>query len=52
MIIITYIGSKGKTLAKKFEDMQSAEAFTKKLDERIEKGTCGGYLMTALKKWG
>ena len=46
--LVEYIGRNGKTIMKAFTSLEEAEDFTKKLDERIEKGTCGGYILTNL----
>lgn len=46
--IIEYIGRNGKTIVKGFSNIEEAYTFTEKLDKRIEKGTCGGYIMTKL----
>lgn len=41
--ICYYINSKGDEREKVFYDMEEGLAFTRKLDERIERKTCGGY---------
>ena len=46
--IIEYIGRNGKTIIKGFSSVEEAYTFTEKLDQRIQKGTCGGYIMTKL----
>lgn len=46
--LVEYIGRNGKIIMKAFTSQEEAEDFTKKLDERIEKGTCGGYILTNL----
>lgn len=38
-----YINGKGNEQQKVFDNMDKGLAFTRLLDERIEKGTCGGY---------
>ena len=46
--IITYINRCGKLTTKGFSNKEEAQEFVAKLDKRIEKGTCGGYIMTLL----
>ena len=46
--LVEYIGRNGKTIVKGFLSIEDAMEFTNKLDERIAKGTCGGYIMTEL----
>lgn len=46
--LLEYIGRNGKIIMKSFTNMDDAFSFCKRLDERIEKGTCGGYLLTEL----
>ena len=46
--LVEYIGRNGKTIMKAFTTLEEAECFTKKLDERIENGTCGGYILRNL----
>lgn len=41
--ICYYINSKGDERQKVFYDMEEGLAFTRTLDKRIERGTCGGY---------
>ena len=41
--ICYYINSKGDVREKVFHDMEEGLAFTRLLDERIERGTCRGY---------
>lgn len=41
--ICYYINSKGNEMQKAFNDMEEGLAFTRTLDKRIERGTCGGY---------
>ena len=45
---VEYIGRNGRTIVKGFTSVEEAHRFTEKLDERIEKGTCGGYIMTEI----
>ena len=45
---VEYIGRNGKRIVKAFTKTDEALKFCEKLDERIEKGTCGGYVMTEL----
>lgn len=47
--LVEYIGRNGRTIVKGFLSLEEAMEFTERLDERIEKGTCGGYIMTELK---
>ena len=47
--LVEYIGRNGKTIVKGFLSMKEAIEFTEKLDARIEKGTCGGYILTELR---
>lgn len=46
--MVEYIGRNGKTIVKGFNTLDEALAFCAKLNQRIEKGTCTGYLMTEL----
>ena len=41
--ICYYINSRGNEMQKIFNDMEEGLAFTRKLDERIKRNTCGGY---------
>jgi hypothetical protein len=45
-VLVEYIGRNGKKIVKAFASIEEATEFTNRLDERIEKGTCGGYIMT------
>lgn len=45
-MIVHYINSKGKTKVRWFENKDEALKFIKVLNERIENGTCGGYIAT------
>ena len=47
-VLVEYIGKNGRTIVKAFSTIEEATDFTRRLDERIEKGTCGGYIMTEL----
>ncbi len=38
-----YINSKGDERQKVFHNMEEGLSFTRLLDKRIERGTCGGY---------
>lgn len=46
--LVEYIGRNGKTIVKGFLSIEEAMDFTSRLDERIAKGTCGGYILTEL----
>lgn len=46
--LVEYINKNGRTVVKGFASLEEAIAFTEKLDKRIENGTCGGYLLTAM----
>lgn len=46
--ICYYINSRGDERQKVFEDMDEGLDFTKLLDQRIERGTCGGYTFTSI----
>ena len=46
--LVEYIGKNGRTIVKGFSSLEEANKFTERLDERISKGTCGGYIMTVL----
>lgn len=46
--LVEYVGRNGKTIVKGFHTVDEALDFCAKLDKRIEKGTCTGYLMTEL----
>lgn len=41
--ICYYINSNGDERQKSFNNMDDGLAFTRILDKRIERGTCGGY---------
>lgn len=41
--ICYYINSKGDERQKVFDDMEKGLEFTRLLDKRIKRGTCGGY---------
>lgn len=41
--ICYYINSNGNQKEKIFDDLEKGLEFTRLLDKRIEKGTCGGY---------
>ena len=41
--LVTYYNSRNKLTTKAFTDVEAAYEFIVKLDERIAKGTCGGY---------
>ena len=41
--ICFYINRCGDERQKSFHDMEKGLEFTRKLDERIARGTCGGY---------
>ena len=43
--ICYYINSKGKEVSKIFDDIETGLKFIRLLDKRIEKGTCGGYII-------
>lgn len=43
MYVCYYINSKGKECVKYFVTMEDGLAFCDLLDERIKRGTCGGY---------
>lgn len=47
-VLVEYIGRNGKIIVKAFTSVEDATKFTDKLDERIAKGTCGGYIMTEI----
>lgn len=40
---VFYINSVGVEVVETFETEEEAMEFTKHLDERIKRGTCGGY---------
>lgn len=46
--IVEYINSRGRTVVKGFATEDEAYEFCRILDKRIEKGICGGYIMTNL----
>ena len=46
--LVEYIGKNGRTIVKGFSSIDSAEDFCRKLDARIAKGSCGGYLLTRM----
>lgn len=41
--ICYYINGQGDEKQKIFHNLEEGLKFTRKLDKRIEKGTCGGY---------
>lgn len=43
---VFYIDRNGNEKTKHFTDLQKALDFTKVLDARIERGTCGGYSLS------
>ena len=46
--LCTYINSRGDTKEKVFADINEGLAFTEKLDERLERGTCFGYTFSRI----
>ncbi len=46
--LIEYINKYGRVSMKSVQSEKELTEFQKKLDERIAKGTCGGYLITVL----
>lgn len=46
--ILEYINSRGNTTVKMLTSDEEQRAWAEKLDKRIEKGTCGGYIITAV----
>lgn len=46
--LVTYYNTNNKLTTKGFANVQDAYEFVKKLDERIAKGTCGGYDLVTL----
>ena len=44
--IVTWINGRGNTQTRSFEWLPDALSFTAKLDDRIGRGTCGGYTLT------
>ena len=46
--LVEYVSRNGRTIVKGFHTLEEAFDFCAKLDKRIEKGTCTGYLMTEL----
>ena len=46
--LVEYVGRNGRTIVKGFHTLEEAFDFCAKLDKRIEKETCTGYLMTEL----
>lgn len=47
---VTYTNADNKTITKWFICRANADSFTKRLDSRIEVGTCLGYIMTCIKE--
>lgn len=47
--IVSWINSKGRLQVKSFDSMVDAIEFMKCLDRRVERGTCGGYILTECK---
>lgn len=48
--IVTYKNADNKIITKSFVYRDNAAEFTKRLDSRIEVGTCLGYIMHAMKE--
>ena len=48
--LVEYINRNGKTSIKGFSTKEDLDQFVDNLDKRIEKGTCGGYLVTVTNK--
>lgn len=46
--LIEYVNGKGKTIVKGVSSQEELDAMTEKLDRKIEKGTCIGYIATLL----
>ena len=46
--LIEYVNGKGKTIVTGVSSQAELDAMTEKLDRRIEKGTCIGYIATLL----
>lgn len=46
--LVEYINGKGKTIVKGVASEEELDAMIKKLDQRIENGTCGGYIATLM----
>lgn len=46
--ICTYITRYGTEKTVYFHDMEKGLKFVRKLDERINRGTCGGYIFSEL----
>lgn len=46
--LVEYINSRGRTVVKGFAKLEEAYEFCDKLDTRIEKGTCGGYILAKM----
>lgn len=44
--VITWINGRGNTQTRSFEVLDKGVEFAGVLDERITRGTCGGYTMT------
>ena len=47
MYHVVYINSRGKEMHKYFETCSAALDFTRILDKRITRGSCGGYILTS-----
>lgn len=46
--LVEYIGRNGKRMVKAFLSVEEATKFASKLEERMAKGTCGGYILTEI----
>lgn len=46
--ICTYINSRGDTRVKLFASVDAGLTFCDILDQRIKRGTCGGYTLTSI----
>ena len=46
--LVEYINARGRTVVKGFATEEEAYEFCRVLDKRIERGICGGYLMTSI----
>lgn len=49
--MITYSNDKHEYLSVTVYDRDSMNSWTDRLDDRIARGTCGGYLVTQFNTW-
>ena len=48
IFVVSYTNSRNQESCRKFKTAEAAAEFTRTLDERIERGSCGGYICTKM----